>query len=297
LGESVSAGGATALGLEQPWYRDRTGKRPTERASARLSLFVDGAVVRLGMKGRSLLEDRPFEVGTEPPRELGVAPKVEVGGRRGAYGKTAAERAWLWDSDGERRRDGELEVGLGYREELVRTAVEIRRQWEGAEYEDAVRGELTLGGAEAPAGLRLEHWVRIGWADGVAGAGAGASSGGGGSRGESREAPPTVEGAVGVRLRPGPVAISLRAQTERSIELSGPGRRAVDEAPFEYLSVRLELRLRVSVADLDAQHESGYLEVYGKPDHIDDGGHEGAGHDGGVESEAMDEERSDDTND
>ena len=300
LGPSVSAGAAAAVGVEQPWYRDRTGKRPTEWMSARLSLFVDGEVVRLGMKGRSVLEDRPLEVGAESPRELVVAPEVEVGGRSGAYGTAAAAREWLWDSDGERRRDGEVEVGIGYRQALLRTGVEIQRQWEGAEYEDAVRGEVALGGAEAPAGLRFEHWIRVRWPDGVAGGGAGGSLAGGGSGGGvggRRAAPPGVEGAAGLSARPGPVTISLHVQTERSIELSGTGRRALEAAPFDYLSVRLELRLRIAVADLDAQHESGYLEVYGKPDNVDDGGHEGAGHDGGIESEAMDEERRDDTDD
>ncbi len=301
LGGAGSGGGSVVLGLEQPWYRNRRGERPSERAVAEVSLTGEGELLRARVDGRSIVEDRPLEVGAEFPRERSVAPSVEVGAEAGAYGEAAALREWLRDSDGERRRDGEVEVGLGYRQERLRTGVGIRRRWEGAEYEDAVRGELTLGGAQAPLGLRFTHWVRVRWPDGVAGGGAPVPATGGGSRSggaaPGRSEPPEAEGAAGLSLRPGPVAISLRATTERPIELSRAGRRAVEEAPFEYFVVRLEVRLRVAVADLDAQHESGYLEVYGKPDDVDDGGHEGAGHDGGVESEAMNEKRRDDSDD
>ncbi len=299
LGSSASGGGSVVLGFEQPWYRNRRGERPSERAVARVSLLGDGELMRARVDARSVVEDRPLEADVAFPRELAVSPSVRVGADAGPYGEAAAEREWLRSSDGERGRDGEVEVGLGYRQELVRTGVEIRRQWEGAEYEDAVRGELALGGAEAPAGLRFEHWLRLSWPDGVAGGGAGGGAGvpPSGGAGARRTVPPGLEGAAGLSARPGPVAISLHVQTERSIELSGEGRRALEEAPFEYLSVRLELRLRVAVADLDAQHESGYLEIYGKPDNVDDGGHEGAGHDGGIESEAMDEKRRNDTDD
>lgn len=304
----ASAAATAVLGVEHPWYRDRTGKRPPERAAARVSLSGGGDVARVSVRGRAVVEDRPLEIGAKFPRELALAPAIEIGTGAGPRGEVAAERVWLRDSDGERRRDGEVEVGVGHRRELLKTGVEIRRRWEGAEYEDAVRGELTLGGADAPAGLRFEHWARVSWPDGVGGGGAGEPPSGGGagggghgggagtgSAGGRRAAPPRVEGAAGFRVSPGPVTVSLRVETERPIELSGAGRRAVEEAPFEYLSIRLELRLRVAVADLDAQHESGYLEVYGKPDNVDDGGHEGAGHDGGIESESMNDERRNDT--
>jgi hypothetical protein len=296
LGRAGSGAGSIALGLEQPWYRNRMGERPSERAAARVSLAGEGELLRARVDARSVVGDRPLEVGAEFPRQRSVAPSVEVGAEAGPYGEAAALREWLRDSDGERRLDGEVEVGLGYRQERVRTGVEIRRRWEGAEYEDAVRGELTLGGAQVPPALRFTHWIRVRWPDGVAGGGSRVPAPGGSSRsGGARwqPSPPEAEGAAGISLRPGPVSISLRAGTERPIEFSRAGRRALEEAPFEYLSVRLEVRLRVAVADLDAQHESGYLEVYGKPDNVNDGGHERAGHDGGVESEAMDEKRRD----
>ena len=301
LGGAGAGGGSVVFGFEQPWYRNRRGERPSERAVAEVSLTADAELLRARVDARSVVEDRPLEVGAEFPRERSVAPSVEVGAESGPYGEAGALREWLRNSDGERRRDGEVEVGLGYRQERLRTGVGIRRRWEGAEYEDAVRGELTLGGAQAPLGLRFTHWIRVRWPDGVAGGGARVPASGGSSKsgGAARRppAPPEAEGAAGLSLRPGPVAISLRAATERPIELSRAGRRAVEAAPFEYLVVRLEVRLRVAVADLDAQHESGYLEVYGKPDNVDDGGHEGAGHDGGVESEAMNEKRRNHTDD
>ncbi|MFO7781185.1 MAG: hypothetical protein R6W94_06105, partial [Spirochaetia bacterium] len=121
LGGAASGAGAVVLGFEQPWYRNRRGERPSERAVARVSLAGDGELLRARVDARWLVEDRPLEVGAEFPRERAVSPSVEVGAAVGPYGEVAAEREWLRDSDGERRRDGEVEVGLGYRQERVRT--------------------------------------------------------------------------------------------------------------------------------------------------------------------------------
>ncbi len=298
VGESATGGAAAVLGVEHPWYRNREGTRPGERAAARVSLSGSGEAVRVGLRGRTVTEDRPLEAGSVFPREHALGPAVGVGTDTGPHGEAAAERVWLRDADGDRRVDGEVRLELGYRREFLRSAVEVERQWEGAEYGDAVRVELALGGTDAPVGVRLEQWTRVRWPDGIAGGGIPESPGSGGAaNGREGTEPPAAEGAAGISLRPGALTAALRVATERPIELSEAGRRALGEAPFDHLSVRLEVRLRVAVADLDAKDESGYLEVYGEPDNVDDGGHERTGHDGGVEPESMDDQRRDDTYD
>ena len=102
---------------------------------------------------------------------------------------------------------------------------------------------------------------------------------------------------LGVSARGERFTLAFRAETEGGVELSAAGREGLKAQPWEHLAVRLEFRVRAKLPDLDAEDESGYLEVYGKPGDVDDGGHEGAGHDGGVEADAVDDQRRDDTDD
>jgi hypothetical protein len=281
---ALRVAGFTAMlagGLEHPSYRNAAGERPSQRRRLVTVLSFEGAGpaawLEAEVAGEMRGEDPPAAVDAQPPREHGLGAELALGLDRGPRLEAHSEHGWLRDADGERLRQATAGLGLGWRGELAALSMDAERSWEVPEYEDALRLEWRLGGAGAPLGLRLEHWVRLTWPEGAGGS-----------------PPPRLEGAAGIGMRPGRFTLSLRAEADGSFELSADGRRDLESSPWEHITVRIEGRVRVSVPDLDAEDESGYLEVYGKPDNVDDGSHERAGHDGGVEAEAVNEEGGDD---
>jgi hypothetical protein len=248
------------------------------------------------MAGEVSRDDRPTEIGARPPRQRWLSAGLELEGEAGAGIELHGAHEWLEEADGEALREAELAAAAGLRGERAAVRLEAERDWEVPEYEDSLRLQWHVGGAAAPLGLRVEQWLRLSWPEGIGGRGArGAPARG--APGGGATAPARLEGAAGVGIRAGRLSLSVRAQTDGAVELSAAGRREAAAAPWEHIVLRVEGRVRVSVPDLHAEDESGYLEVYGKPDHVDDGGHEGAGHDGGVEPEAMDEQGRDDPDD
>lgn len=276
---------AAAVGVEHPDYRATDGSRPEEFAAAAVSARRDGAWLQLELTAVARMEDPPLEMRARPPRERELAGGIRLGREEGPRLELAGGRELRREADGERRRSRDAALGAGYYVDLFRAALEVERSREDTDVEDAMRGDFSAGGAGAPAGLRVEQWVRITWPDGAPGV----SGGGQGAD------PPRLEAAAGISLRPGRFVLSVRAETAREVELSAAGGQALEAAPEEYLSVRIEMRTRVDLPGLHAEDESGYLEVYGKPGDVDDGGHERTGHDGRVEAEAVDEKRSNHT--
>jgi hypothetical protein len=278
------------VGAESPAYRNVAGSRPPELAAAALATAVGGELVRIEVDGAAAVEDRPYAVGTRHPHSEELRGAVEVGRAQGLRAAVEAGREWTSTADGERERNADFGVEAGFRAEIVRLQVQARRSFDGrgpARYEDTFRQELSFGGAGAPVGLRFEQWLRVSWPDGVRPGRSGGNSG----------EPPEIEGALALSAAPGRFSVGLRAETDTPIEVSAVGRRALTDAPWDHLTLELEVRVSVDVPALHAEDESGYLEVYGKPGNVDHGSHKRSGHDGGVESQAVDDERGNDSDD
>ncbi len=284
--------GAVALGTEQPRYRAPDGESPSAFRAADGSAALSLSPLDISGKARALVEDRPLSREAVHPWEYGGELRVEAGRSRGLRGGVSLERSRHSSAQEEVHHEGAAEVLLSVRGAHVFAKLEARRRWRETYYEDAVRLQTSLRGA----GLNFEQWVRVDWPDGLALEAEEDGRGGTANGGRKwipdiahQGAPPELAGRVALGWRPGRVSVAVHAETMRAVELTLDGREAASSDWPEYVGFGLEVSLRIDTPTLDAEDESGYLEIYGKPDHVDDGRHERSGHDRGVEAQSMDE--------